>query len=61
MSLSEIKSAVRDLPPKELAKLAAFIAKQDNEAWDKQMEEDAASGKLDFLFEETEPKRGKGI
>jgi hypothetical protein len=46
MSLSEIKSAVRDLPPKELAKLAAFIAKQDNEAWDKQMEEDAASGKL---------------
>ncbi len=54
MSLSEIKTAVRDLSPKELAELSAFIAKQDNAAWDKQMDDDAQSGKLDFLFEETE-------
>ena len=54
MSLAEIKDAVRELSPKELAELAAFIAKQDNAAWDKQMEEDAARGKLDFLFEKSE-------
>jgi hypothetical protein len=54
VSLAEIKDAVRDLSPKELAELAAFIAKQDNAAWDEQMEEDAASGKLDFLFEKAE-------
>jgi cytochrome c553 len=54
MSLAEIKSAVRELSPKELAELAAFISKQDNAAWDTQMEQDAASGKLDFLFEEAE-------
>jgi hypothetical protein len=43
---------VRQLSPKELAELAAFISQQDNRAWDEQIEQDAASGKLDFLFEE---------
>jgi hypothetical protein len=48
------------LSPKELAELAAFISKQDNAAWDKQIEEDAASGKLDFLFDEAEQERKSG-
>jgi len=60
MSLAEIKSAVRQLSPKELAELAAFIAKQDNATWDKQIEEDAASGKRDFLFEEADRERASG-
>lgn len=60
MSLSEIKTAVRQLSPKELAELTAFISEQDNAAWDKQMEQDAASGKLDFLFEEAERERAAG-
>ena len=60
MSLAEIKDAVRELSPKELAELAAFISKQDNVEWDRQMEEDAASGKLDFLFQEAERERAAG-
>jgi hypothetical protein len=60
MSLTEIKDAVRELSPKELAELAAFISRQGHAAWDKQMEEDAASGKLDFLFEEAERERASG-
>lgn len=60
MSLAEIKSAVRELSPKELAELAAFISAQDNAAWEKQMEQDAATGKLDFLFEEAERERAAG-
>jgi hypothetical protein len=48
---------VCQLPPKELAELAAFVSEQDNAAWDKQMEQDAVSGKLDFLFEEAERER----
>ena len=60
MSLTEIKSAVRRLPPKELAELAAFVLQQDNAAWDKQIEKDATSGKLDFLFEEAERERAEG-
>jgi len=60
MSLAEIKSAVDLLPVKELAELAAFIRERDNGAWDQQIEEDAAAGKLDFLFEEAEKERAAG-
>jgi hypothetical protein len=60
MSLAEIKSAVDELSIKELAELAAFIRERDNAAWDQQIEEDAAAGKLDFLFEEAEQARANG-
>ena len=60
MSLAEIKNAVRELAPKELAELAAFISKQNNAAWDQQIEDDAASGKLDFLFDEADRERAAG-
>lgn len=60
MSLAEIKSAVRELSPKELAELAAFISREDNAAWDKQIEDDAKNGKLDFLFNEAERERTAG-
>jgi hypothetical protein len=57
MSLTEIKSAVRELSPKELAELTTFISEQDNAVWREQMEQDAASGKLDFLFQEADDQR----
>jgi hypothetical protein len=60
MSLAEIKSAVDDLSASELTELAAFIRDRDNASWDKQIEEDAASGKLDFLFDEAEKERKDG-
>ena len=60
MSLAEIKNTVRELSPKELAELAAFISKQDNAAWTGQIEDDAASGKLDFLFDEADRERIPG-
>ena len=40
MSLTEIEEAVRHLKREELAKLAAYIAKQDKLSWDEQLEED---------------------
>jgi hypothetical protein len=60
MSLAEIKTAVRELPPKELAELTAFIVKQDGAAWDAQMDADAAAGSLDFLFDEAGRERAAG-
>jgi len=60
MSLAEIKSAVRELSPKELAELAAFILKQDDAAWTQQIEKDAVAGKLDFLFDEADRERSAG-
>jgi hypothetical protein len=60
MSLAEIMSAVDGLSAEELTELAAFIRERDNAAWDKQIEADAASGKLDFLFDEAEKERASG-
>ena len=56
MSFAEIERAVMELPPHELTALATLVLKLDNEAWDEQIENDAASGKLDSLFEEAEQK-----
>jgi hypothetical protein len=40
----EIEKAVDKLSPEELTKLAAYIARQDKVAWDKELEEDFAPG-----------------
>jgi len=60
MSLTEIKSAVRELSPKELAELTTFVSEQDNAVWREQMEQDATSGKLNFLFQEADNERQAG-
>ena len=52
VSLAEIKNAVDQLSPKELAELIAFIRERDAEAWDKEFEEDVAAGRLDKLADE---------
>ncbi len=44
MSLAEIEEAVDKLSPEELAKLAAHIARRDNLAWDKEIEQDFSLG-----------------
>ena len=48
------------LSPKELAELTVFISEQDNSVWNEQMEQDAASGKLDFLFQAAAHERQTG-
>jgi hypothetical protein len=44
MSLAEIEKAAATLSPEELTRLAAFIARHDKLAWDKQIEEDFSPG-----------------
>lgn len=44
MSLAEIEQAVDKLSRDELAKLAAYIARQDKLGWDEQIEEDFSPG-----------------
>ncbi len=53
MSLTEIKTAVDQLSPKELAELAAFIRERDNAAWDREIDEDfSETGRLHRVMEE---------
>lgn len=51
-TIKEIEKAVRQLSAKDLAAFRAWFAEFDSEFWDRQLEEDAAAGKLDALADE---------
>lgn len=51
-TVHEIEQAVRDLAPQDLAAFRAWFADFDAEAWDRQLAEDVAAGRLDGLAEE---------
>ena len=51
-NVKSIESAVESLPPMELAEFRRWFAEFDGKAWDSQIEQDAASGKLDQLAAE---------
>jgi hypothetical protein len=51
-SVKEIESAISKLSREELSKFRAWFTEFDAEAWDKQFEQDAVSGRLDGLAEE---------
>ena len=60
MGIAEIKYAVAELSPQELAEVAAYINRLDDGAWANQIEADAKTGKLDFLFAEADEERARG-
>jgi hypothetical protein len=47
--VESIEKAVEALPPAELAEFRRWFAAFDAAAWDAQIEQDAAAGKLDRL------------
>lgn len=54
MSLSEIKSAIKQLSFEQRAELAAWLHGWKDDQWDDQMKRDIASGKLDDVLREIE-------
>jgi hypothetical protein len=50
--LKAIEMAVAGLPADKLAEFRQWFAEFDGAAWDRQIEQDAASGKLDNLASE---------
>ena len=47
--LEELERAIASLPEGEYRALRRWFLERDWEKWDRQIEEDAAVGKLDFL------------
>ena len=47
--VDEIQSAIESLTEDEYSRFRKWFSEKDWEKWDRQLEEDAASGKLDFL------------
>ena len=50
--VEEIERAVSELDSEQLAAFRRWFVEFDAEAWDRQLEEDIASGRLDKLGEE---------
>ncbi len=59
--VEEIKTAIESLPEEEFIALREWFTEKDWEKWDRQIEMDSKSGKLDFLIEEAlaEKRAGK--
>lgn len=51
-NIETLEAAVSQLPPRDLAEFRRWFAEFDAAAWDRQIEADAASGKLDALAAE---------
>jgi hypothetical protein len=51
-TVHEIEQAIRGLELQDLAALRDWFAVFDAEIWDRQLEQDAAAGRLDWLAEE---------
>ena len=55
-----IEKAIEDLPEADVKTLAAWFDKYREQLWDARMEDDARSGKLDFLIDEARRERAAG-
>ncbi len=53
-TLSEIELAIKELPKVEARKLAGWLNEYLNDAWDRQMQTDLATGKLDKFIAKVE-------
>lgn len=57
--VEEIEQAIDGLSAEDFRRLAEWVRERDQELWDRQMDEDSVSGKLDALFEEAESRTTK--
>ncbi len=58
--VEEIQSAIRALSAEEYVRLQHWFTERNWESWDREIEDDAASGKLDFLMEEATREKKQG-
>jgi len=56
----EIEEAISTLPEEEFWKLAEWFDARKADAWDAQIETDAAAGKLDFLWDKARQEIAEG-
>ena len=54
MTLSQIKTAIKELSERERCELSAWLQNWTPDDWDRQMEADARVGKFDESIEEAE-------
>jgi len=58
--IEEIENAVASLPVEEYRQFREWFLERDWTQWDKQIEADSKSGKLDFLVKEALEEKNQG-
>lgn len=60
LKVNEIKAAIESLPEEEYAQLRQWFSERDWQKWDRQIESDSETGKLNFLIGEAFDEKAKG-
>ncbi len=58
--VEDIQAAIESLPEDEYVRLRSLFSEKDWEKWDRQIEVDSESGKLDFLVKEAVEEKAEG-
>lgn len=61
MSITEIEQAIAELSPEELVQFRQWFEEYYAQVWDKQIEEDTKSGRLDKLIAEANDEYDAGL
>ena len=59
--VEQIEEAISSLPAEEYRRLSQWLREFEQQRWDAQMDQDSATGKLDFLFEEAQTESAQGL
>lgn len=57
--VEELEKAIEALPEEEFIQLRQWFSEKDWHKWDRQIEEDSKSGKLNFLLQEALEAKSK--
>ena len=57
--LEELELAIESLPANEYSQFRRWFLERDWEKWDREIEADSTSGKLDFLVKESQDTKAK--
>jgi len=58
--IDELKAEIERLPREGVAEIFRWLSEKDWELWDKEIEADAQTGRLDFLVREARDEKAKG-
>ena len=53
-TVEEIESAISGLPPEEYTRVRDWFINRDNRLWERKLEEDSTSGRLNHIVQEIE-------
>ena len=58
--VDELKAEIERLPSEEFTELFRWLSEKDWETWDKEIDADSQSGRLDFLVRQAREEKAKG-